>query len=184
LPDTFVKTFLIPSQKRYLLRVRGEPKSRYRSTLTPGRSSRNGKSQMDTSKDEAQRSPSGASSRTGAKRATIWIEKTSVSPEAHARIAGSIVSLILLVGIPAFVFWPVLFNSVPVADISFTAKLAAGVSALLGWWFAIVSHAASAQDLEKVLASLEAGEVVLLVLILPFMLWIGTKSVLRRCGWL
>jgi hypothetical protein len=127
---------------------------------------------MDTENDKGRRRPS----------ATIWIEKSSVSPQAHVRIAGSIVSVILLVGIPAFVFWPVLFNGVSVAAIPFAAKLAAGLSALFGWWFAVVSFAASARDLERVLALFEVGEIVLLFF--PVMLWIGTKSVLRRCGWL
>ena len=127
---------------------------------------------MDTENDKGRRRPS----------ATIWIEKSSVSPEAQVRIVGLIVSLILLVGIPAFVFWPVLFNGVSIAAIPFTAKLAAGLSALFGWWFAVVSFAASAPDLERVLALFEVGEIVLLFF--PVMLWIGTKSVLRRCGWL
>jgi hypothetical protein len=105
-----------------------------------------------------------------------------VSPEAEARIAGSVVSLILLVGIPAFVFGPVLFDGAHLAAIPYGEKLFAALSALFGWWLAIVSCAASAQDLEKVLEPLQSGSEIVL-LFLPCMLWIGTKSVLRRCGW-
>jgi hypothetical protein len=70
---------------------------------------------------------------------------------------------------------------VPVAEIPFAAKTGAAVSALLGGWLAIVSYAAAAEDVEQILECFQAGEVVLLFL--PLMLWVGTKSVLRRCGY-
>ena len=104
-----------------------------------------------------------------------------MSPEAKARTAGFIASALFLVVVPGFLFGPVLFNGVPVADIPAAAKIGAAVSALFGWWLAIVSYAAAAEEVEKVLEPFQGGyEVVLLFL--PLMLWVGTKSVLRRCG--
>ena len=106
-----------------------------------------------------------------------------MSPQTDLRIGGLVLSLFCVVGIPGFVFGPVLFDGVGVAAIPFTAKLVAALSALFGWWLGIVSYAARAQDLEQVLAPFEGGEIALVFL--PFILWIGTKSVLRRCwhGW-
>ena len=102
-----------------------------------------------------------------------------VSSPAEARIWGLFISLLLAVGVPVFVFGPVLFNGVPVADIPFGAKAGAAVSALLGWWLGVVSYAAAAEDVEKVLEPFQAGNEVVL-LFLPRMLWVGTKSVVAR----
>jgi hypothetical protein len=104
-----------------------------------------------------------------------------VSSEAEARTAGWIVSLVFVVVVPVLLFGPV-FTGVSVADIPLGAKVGAAVSALFGLWLAVVSSAATAEDIEKVLQPFQVGTEVVL-LFLPLMLWVGTRSVLRRCGW-
>jgi hypothetical protein len=106
----------------------------------------------------------------------------AVSSPTKVRIGGLFISLLLAVGVPVFVFGPALFNGVPVADIPFGAKAGAAVSALLGWWLGIVSYAAAAADVEKGLEPFQAGNEVVLLFV-PRMLWVGTKSVLHRCGY-
>jgi hypothetical protein len=102
-----------------------------------------------------------------------------VSSETEARTAGWIVSLVLVVVVPGLLFGPMLFDGV---DVPLGAKVSAAASALFGLWLAIVSSAASTQDMEKVLEPFQAGNE-LTLLLLPLMLWVGTRSVLRRCGW-
>jgi hypothetical protein len=63
--------------------------------------------------------------------------------------------VVFVVVVPILLFGPV-FSGVPVADIPFGAEVGAAVSALFGSWLAIVSYAAAAEDLEKVLESRRA----------------------------
>jgi hypothetical protein len=81
-------------------------------------------------------------------------------------------------GIPGFLLGPVIFDGVSWTAISTLQIVSSLAGALFGVWLLIVSCAAEAEVVEEVVTSFSGAEAVLLYL--PFMLWIGTLSVVRR----
>ena len=100
--------------------------------------------------------------------------------ESHARTVGIVMSLIAIVGVPAVLFWPAIFGGVPIGHVPKLAKWLSLISALLGMWLFAVSCCASKGDVERVLEPFQSGEGWVLVSFLPFMLYVGTRSVWRR----
>jgi hypothetical protein len=94
------------------------------------------------------------------------------------RSAGIFFACLFGIGVPAFLLGPVLSGGVSIDSIS-TAALAASVAGgLFGLWLLVVSCLASAEDVKKVVESFQGSEAVLLFL--PYLLVVGTKSVWRR----
>jgi hypothetical protein len=98
--------------------------------------------------------------------------------ELQARGLGIVFALIFGLGVPLFLVGPWLFNSIPFGHLSKSAVLSAGVCAFLGLWLAVVSVFASAAELKKVLEPFAGTEA--LILFLPYILFVGTRSVWRR----
>jgi hypothetical protein len=95
----------------------------------------------------------------------------------HMRIFGAFCAVLLGLGLPAFIFGPVLFDGVALGSIPIWAVAVGFGSGLFGAWLLVVSAFAPLEDVEKVLEPLQAGEAV--VLFLPYMLFFGTRSVWR-----
>jgi hypothetical protein len=93
------------------------------------------------------------------------------------RITGILAALVFGGGLSAALFGPVLFEHMPVSAIA-TPVLIVGIGfAIFGAWLLVVSCVAPLGDLKKVLEPFQGGEAV--VLFLPYMLVIGTRSIWR-----
>jgi hypothetical protein len=99
-------------------------------------------------------------------------------PVRRLRLAGIFASLLLGIALPGGLLGPVLFGGDSLRAISTGALVTAVVSGVFGAWLLVVSCLASIKDLEKVLEPLQADMAV--VLFLPCMFIVGTRSVWRR----
>jgi hypothetical protein len=103
---------------------------------------------------------------------------THLKEDEEFRYEGIACALLIGIGIPAFLFGPVLFGGNSLNNIPFWALVVSLVSGLFGAWLLLVSCLASESELNKVLEPCWAD--VGVVLFLPYMLFIGTRSVWRR----
>lgn len=93
------------------------------------------------------------------------------------RIAGILCAVFVGGGLSIFFLSPALFEHIPIDHIS-TGAFVAGVGfAVFGVWMLLVACVAPVDELRKVLLPFETGEVV--VLFLPYMLFVGTRSLWR-----
>lgn len=88
------------------------------------------------------------------------------------------VALLIGCGIPAFLLGPVIFGGVGWAALSGAQVGGAAVAAIFGTWLLVVSCFAEPDDVRSVVEPFQGAEAV--VLFLPYMLWVGTKSIIRR----
>jgi len=94
------------------------------------------------------------------------------------RIAGISIALAFGIGVPAFLLGPMLFDGAPLSVISSSALTATVAFGIFGAWLLLVSYLAPVDEVKKVLEPFQAGEAV--VLFLPYMLVVGTRSMWRR----
>ena len=106
------------------------------------------------------------------------IRSKGVERGTQLRFAGIFGSFLLGIALPAGLLGPVLFGGESLRAISTGALVTAVVSGVFGAWLLVVSCLASIKDLEKVLEPLQADMAV--VLFLPYMFIVGTRSVWRR----
>jgi hypothetical protein len=87
-------------------------------------------------------------------------------------------ALLIGLGVPAFLVGPALFEGVSWSAFS-GAQLGWSMAALcFGVWLFLVSCLAESEDVWKVMEPFQGSEAV--VLFLPYMLWIGTRSIAGR----
>jgi hypothetical protein len=101
-----------------------------------------------------------------------------MSTSTQIRIAGMFISVLIGVSIPLFLLGPVIFHSLPLNSIGSLALSASIGSIIFGIWLLVVSYFALPKDLENVITMFQAGDGV--ILLLPYMLLIGSKSILCR----
>jgi hypothetical protein len=94
------------------------------------------------------------------------------------RVVGVLGALLLGIVLPIALLADALFGGGSWRDISTSVRVVAVVNGTFGAWLLLVSLLAEREDLHKVLAPLEADMGV--VLFLPYMLSVGTRSVWRR----
>ena len=94
------------------------------------------------------------------------------------RAGGCVVALLLGLGVPSFLVGPAIFEGVSWAALS-RAEMGWSLAAFsFGLWLLLVSWLADADDVRKVVEPFQGSEAV--VLFVPYMLWVGTRSVARR----
>ena len=93
------------------------------------------------------------------------------------RIAGILCAVALGGGLSVFLLGPVLFERMPINSIPAGALFTGVGFAVFGAWLLLVSCIAPLDELKRVLDPFQASEAV--VLFLPFMLFIGTRSLWR-----
>ena len=101
-----------------------------------------------------------------------------MSESLQYRVGGCVVSLLLGLGVPAFLLGPFLFGGVQFELISGAALWSSVCMAIFGMWLALVCVLADAEVVEKVVAPFSGSEAV--VLFLPCMLFVGTVALWRR----
>jgi hypothetical protein len=97
---------------------------------------------------------------------------------AQWRAGGAVIALLIGCGVPAFLLGPAVFEGVGWAALSGAQVAAAAVGAIFGTWLLVVSCLAEPDDVRAVVEPFQGSEAV--ILFLPYMLWVGTKSVIRR----
>lgn len=101
-----------------------------------------------------------------------------MSTATEYRLAGVLLGCMLLLFVPGMLLGPVVFGSASFADLPHWALAASIVSAVLGTWHLVTAAFALDQDLALITAYAEALDAAPLVL--PFSLFVGTRSVYRR----
>ena len=94
------------------------------------------------------------------------------------RAGGAVIALLVGCGVPAFLLGPALFDGVPWGAFSHLQLAGAAASGLFGIWLLVVSCLAEADDVRTVVEPFQGAEAV--ILFLPYMLWVGTRSIVRR----
>jgi hypothetical protein len=101
-----------------------------------------------------------------------------MSPAAQCRFAGAVFGVVFLLVLPAGLLGPVIFGGASLDALSAWVLPASCVSAAFGVWHLITAAFAYEEDLEFITGYFQAQEAVPLVL--PFVLFVGTRSVYRR----
>jgi ABC-type Fe3+ transport system permease subunit len=101
-----------------------------------------------------------------------------MSESLQYRVLGCVVALLFALGVPAFLLGPFLFGGVQFELVSGSALWSSVGIAIVGMWLALVCALADAEVVEKVVAPFAGAEVV--VLFLPYMLFVGTAALWRR----
>ena len=101
-----------------------------------------------------------------------------MNESAQIRASGCSIGLLIGLGVPAFLVGPALFERVSWSAFS-GAQLGWSMAPLcFGVWLFLVSCLAEAEEVRKVLEPFQGSETA--VLFLPYMLWIGTRSIAGR----
>ena len=101
-----------------------------------------------------------------------------MSSSIQQRIAGFLFGCIFLLVVPAALLGVAIFGSVSFAALPSWAVAVSIVSATLGAWHIATALLALEEDLELITGYFQAQEAVPLVL--PFVLFVGTRSLYRR----
>lgn len=94
------------------------------------------------------------------------------------RASGALIGCILLLLVPVSIAGPALFGTVSFAALPGWVSPVCAASALLGAWHVAAAIWALEEDLEFITGYAQAHEAA--VLILPFVLFVGTRSMYRR----
>lgn len=97
---------------------------------------------------------------------------------AQWRAGGAVIALLIGLGVPAFLLGPVVFEGIAWGSLSAAQIAGAAAGAFFGAWLFVVSCFAENDDVRAVVEPFQGSEAV--ILFLPYMLWVGTRSVLRR----
>lgn len=111
-------------------------------------------------------------------RASQKLELLPVSTATEYRVGGIVLGCVFLLVIPGALLGPVIFGGLALAAIPGWAPVVSTVSAALGLWHLITAAFALDEDLEFITGYFVAQEAV--PLMLPFVLFVGTRSVYRR----
>lgn len=101
-----------------------------------------------------------------------------MSKPSEYRSASAVIGCLLLVLVPGTLTGPALFGSVPFAALPGWVVPTCIASGILGAWHFVTAIWALDEDLEFITGYVELREAA--VLILPFVLFVGTRSVYRR----
>jgi hypothetical protein len=94
------------------------------------------------------------------------------------RFGAILIACLIGIGVPAFLLGPFIFDGIPFELASTAAKLGSLGCGIFGLWLIIVAIFSDATDVVKVIEPFQAGDAVLLLL--PYMLYVGTKGIWRR----
>ncbi len=94
------------------------------------------------------------------------------------RVAGFVLGCLLALVVPGVLLGPALFGGIAVAALPAWALVVAAASAALGVWHIATAALALDEDLEFITSYMSAQDAAPLVL--PFALFVGTRSVYRR----
>jgi hypothetical protein len=106
------------------------------------------------------------------------VRTLAVSRVAECRIAGYFLGCLLALLVPGVLLSPALFGGLTFAALPEWALAVAAGSGALGLWHIATAALALEEDLEFITSYVVAQEAVPLVL--PFVLYVGTRSVYRR----
>jgi len=101
-----------------------------------------------------------------------------MSASTQQRIVGFLLGCVFLLVIPLVLFGPAIFGKVSLTALPSWAVPASIASAVLGTWHIATSILALDEDLEFITSYFQAQDAAALVL--PFVLFVGTRSVYRR----
>ena len=101
-----------------------------------------------------------------------------MSRAAECRVAGFFLGCLFLLVVPGVLFGPALFGGLTFAALPGWVPVVSAASGLLGVWHIATAALALEEDLEFITRYFVAQEAAPLVL--PFVLYVGTRSIFRR----
>jgi hypothetical protein len=101
-----------------------------------------------------------------------------MSPAAQCRLAGAVLGVGFLLVLPGVLLGPVIFGGASLEALSAWVLPASCVSAAFGMWHLVTAAFAYEEDIEFITGYFQAQDAAPLVL--PFVLFVGTRSVYRR----
>jgi hypothetical protein len=97
---------------------------------------------------------------------------------AQWRAGGAVIAVLVGLGVPAFLVGPAVLEGVPWTVLSVAQVAWSAAAAGFGAWLLLVACFAESDDVQKVVEPFQGAEAV--ILFLPYMLWVGTRSIARR----
>lgn len=101
-----------------------------------------------------------------------------MSKESASRLGGTLLAFAIGIFIPALLLGPFLFHGVSFNAISTGIKLCTFGCCAFGLWLFVVSVVVEEADLANVFKFFQGGDAFLLIL--PFMLYCGTRAIYKR----
>ena len=102
----------------------------------------------------------------------------SLAATTEHRVAGVVLGMIFTLIVPGALLGPFVFGGVSFEGLPLWATIVSGVCAMLGVWHFVTAAYALDEDIEFITSYFQAQDAAPLVL--PFSLFIGTRSVYRR----